>query len=261
MADAGAGDRSLIWDGCVNVRDLGGIPTEDGRATRRGAVIRSDNIGGLTPDGWSALARHGVVRIVDLRWPEERAQDPPRDMAGTVEVVHVAVLGPTYEESAAFFRELDAHVDRVEDAADHYAYSYVEFLERNRARFAAALAAIADADGPVVIHCMGGKDRTGLVAALLLRLAGVSLDEIGDDYSLSGPNLAGTLDAWLESAPDERERARRLKLSTTPASAMARVIAAVEDRHGSVAGYLEQGGLDSDQIDRLRDRLRSEAAP
>jgi protein tyrosine/serine phosphatase len=250
------GARTLVWDGCVNVRDLGGIPTEDGGVTRLGSIIRSDNIGGLTPDGWRALARHGVVRIVDLRWPEERAQDPPRDVGAAVEVVHVAVLGPSYAESEAFFRELDAHVDSVEDAADHYAYSYVEFLERNQERFAAALAAVADAPGPVVIHCMGGKDRTGLVAALLLRLAGVSIDEIGRDYSFSGPNLAVTLDDWLDSAPTEAERQRRIKLSTTPAAAMARVIASIEERHGSVAGYLEAGGLPPDQLERLRERLR-----
>jgi protein-tyrosine phosphatase len=250
------GARTLVWDGCVNVRDLGGIPTEDGGATRSGSVIRSDNIGGLTPDGWRALARHGVVRIVDLRWPEERAEDPPRDVNAAVEVVHVAVLGPSYAESAEFFRQLDAHVDSVEDAADHYAYSYVEFLERNRERFAEALAAVADADGPVVIHCMGGKDRTGLVAALLLRLAGVSRADIGHDYSLSAANLAGTLDAWLATAPDDAERQRRLKLSTTPASAMSRVIEEIEERHGSVAGYLQAGGLRREQIERLRDRLR-----
>ena len=100
------GGRELVWDGCVNVRELGGIPTEDGGTTREGAVIRSDNIGGLTPEGWRALARHGVVRIVDLRWPEERAQDPPRELGRAVEVVHVAVLGPTYEEGAEFFTQL-----------------------------------------------------------------------------------------------------------------------------------------------------------
>ena len=250
------GARALVWDGCVNVRDLGGIPTEDGGATRAGSVIRSDNIGGLTPDGWRALARHGVVRIVDLRWPEEREQDPPRDIGATVEVIHVSVLGPTYADGEAFFRELDAHVDSVDDAADHYAYSYVEFLERNRSRFAEALAAIADAPGPVVIHCMGGKDRTGLVAGLLLRVAGVSLEEIGRDYSLSGPNLAGTLDDWLDSAPNAAERARRVKLSRTPAAAMARVIASIEERYGGVASYLEAGGLRGEEIERLRERLR-----
>ena len=248
------GARTIVWDGCVNVRDLGGIPTEDGGQTRRGAVIRSDNIRGLTDDGWRALARHGVVRIVDLRWPEEIAHDPPRDVE--VEVVNVSVLGPNLAESRDFLRSLDAHVDAVDDIADHYAWSYVEFLERNRERFGQALAAIAEAGGPVVIHCMGGKDRTGLVAALLLRLAGASREEIGRDYSLSAENLAARTAAWLTQARTEQERDRVEKLSGTPATAMARVVAEIEDRYGSVAGYLEAAGLRADQIERLRERLR-----
>jgi protein-tyrosine phosphatase len=246
--------RVLVWDGCVNVRDLGGIPTDDGGNTQFGAVIRSDNLGALTPDGWRAIARHGVVRIVDLRWPEERAQDPPRDSG--IEVVHVSVLGPSFVDGMEWFHTLDDHVDLVEDVADHYAYSYVEFLERNARRFADALAAIADADGPVVIHCMGGKDRTGLVAALLLRLAGVSLDEIGLDYARSESNLAATLARWLAEAPTPDDRRRREKLSRTPATAMVRVIREIEDRHGSVAAYLEGAGLPADQLARLRKRLR-----
>jgi protein-tyrosine phosphatase len=248
------GARALVWDGCVNVRDLGGIPTEDGGTTRRGTVIRSDNIRGLTDEGWRALDGHAIARIVDLRWPEERAQDPPRDV--DVEVVHVSVLGPSLADGLDYLRTLDAHVELVDDIADHYAYSYLDFLERNRTRFGQAFAAIADADGPVVIHCMGGKDRTGLVAALLLRLAGVSLDAIGLDYSLSGPNLAGTLEAWLADAPDNRERARRRKLSRTPAAAMSRVVADLEDRYGNVTRYLEAAGLQPDQVERLRQRLR-----
>ncbi len=247
-----AAARTLLWDGCVNVRELGGIPTEDGGVTRTGSVIRSDNVAGLTPAGWRALEGHGIDRIVDLRWPEEQAEDPPRSV--DIEVVHVSVLGPTLDEE--FFRALDAHVDAVDDVADHFAWSYVEFLERNRERFGQALAAIADASGRVVIHCVGGKDRTGLVAALLLRLAGVAVDEIGRDYSLSGPNLAASRMGWLESAPTEQERRRREKLSQTPAIAMARVIADVERRYGSVAGYLEAAGLEPDQIERLRARLR-----
>jgi protein tyrosine/serine phosphatase len=247
--------RSLTWDGCVNVRDLGGIPTEDGQRTRSGSVIRSDNIRGLSDDGWRSLAGHGVVRIVDLRWPEERAEDPP-GVADDIEVVHVSVLGPSLDDSRDYFRELDANLDAVDDIADHYAWSYVDFLERNRTHFGAALAAVADADGPVVIHCMGGKDRTGLVAAILLRLAGVSLDQIGADYALSGPNLAPTRDPWLATAPNEVVRRRWEKLSATPAVAMSRVIEDLEGRYGSIAGYLEAAGVGPEQIDRLRARLR-----
>ncbi|HYK94375.1 MAG TPA: tyrosine-protein phosphatase [Candidatus Dormibacteraeota bacterium] len=246
--------RTITWDGCVNVRDLGGLPTEDGGETRSGRIIRADNLGALTAGGWRSLQRHGIERIVDLRWPEEAAEDPPRGVA--IEVVPVSVLGETMEASLDYLRELDAHLDSVDDVADHYAWSYVEFLERNRERFGQAFVAIAEADGPVVIHCMGGKDRTGLVAALLLRLAGVSLDEIGRDYALSGPNLALTLESWLDDAPTAVDRRRREKLSQTPADTMRRVIPVIEARHGSVAGYLQAGGLSTAQVERLRTRLR-----
>jgi protein-tyrosine phosphatase len=248
------GPRTINWDGCVNVRDLGGIPTEDGGVTRTGEVIRSDNIGALTPAGWQALEDHGVARIVDLRWPEELAEDPPRNV--DVEVVHVSVLGPSLSDGLDYLRTLDAHVDQVDDIADHYAWSYVEFLERNRERFGRAVAAVAGEPGTVVIHCMGGKDRTGLVSALLLRLAGVAHDEIGRDYALSGPNLAVTLGPWLDGAPNEMERKRREKLSGTPATAMTRVLEEIEHRYGSVEGYLLTAGVRPDQVDRLRARLR-----
>ena len=103
---------------------------------------------------------------------------------------------------------------------------------------------------------MGGKDRTGIVVALLLRLAGVAHDEIGRDYALSGPNLAVTLGSWLDSAPNAPERARREKLSRTPATAMTRVIAEIEQRYGSVDGYLVAAGVKPEQVERLRARLR-----
>lgn len=246
--------RAVTWDGCVNVRDLGGLPTEDGGETRPGRIIRSDNLGALTAAGWRSVEEHGVVRIVDLRWPEEIADDPPRD--SDIEAVNVSVLGDSFDADPGWVSELNAHVDSVEDIADHYAWSYVEFLERNREQFGRALAAVADADGPVVIHCMGGKDRTGLVAALLLRLAGVSLDVIGEDYSLSGPILMATRGEWLESAPTELDRQRREKLSETPADAMRRVVATIESRYGSVDAYLAAAGVTPAQLDALHARLR-----
>ena len=196
---------ALAWEGCLNVRDLGGLPTEDGRRTRAGAVVRSDNVRGLTDAGWRALADHGVTRIVDLRWPEELAEDQPRDV--DIDVVHVSVLGETYDRD--YVAELDAHLASVDDVAEHYAWSYVDFLERYRERFGRAFAAVADADGAVVVHCMGGKDRTGLVSALLLRLAGVGLETIGEDYALSAANLAPLSEQWLAEAADEAEREKR----------------------------------------------------
>jgi len=246
--------RTIAWDGCFNVRDLGGLPTEDGDMTRHGRVIRADNVGGLTTAGWRSVTEQGIVRIVDLRWPEEAAADPPRGVA--IEVVRVSVLGESLEATMDWIHELDANLDAVDDVADHYAWSYVEFLERERGRFGEALAAVVEADGPVVVHCMGGKDRTGLVAALLLRLAGVTALDIGRDYALSGPNLAVALLPWVDAAPTEVVRRRRVKLSQTPAAGMRRVIEEIETRHGSVAGYLVSAGVTAAQIEQLQGRLR-----
>ena len=247
----GCGVSELVWDGCLNVRDLGGLPTGDGGLTRLGSVVRSDNVRTLTDDGWHALQAHGISRIVDLRWPEELAEDQPRDVE--IEVVHVSVLGETFDEQ--YVAELDAHLASVEDVAEHYAWSYVDFLERYRDRFGLALAAVAEAEGGVVVHCMGGKDRTGLVSASLLRLAGVDVETIGADYALSAENLAVRSDEWVEAAENEAERAKREKLRHTPAEAMVRVLRELEHRYGDVDSYLRAAGLSADHVQRLRERL------
>jgi len=247
----------LEWDGCLNVRDLGGLPVEGGGRTALGRVVRSDNVRQLSDAGWHALANHGVTRIVDLRWPEELAEDQPRDV--DIDVVHVSVLGPGLDESSDYVQELDAHLDSVDDVADHFAWSYVDFLERFRDRFGRAFAAVADAPaGAVVVHCAGGKDRTGLVAAILLRLAGVPREEVAADYAKSEANLAPALRGWIERIEDEVVRSRRQKLARTPAEGMLRVLEEIEGRYGDVASYLRAAGLSHAQIERLRERL---AAP
>lgn len=242
--------RVLEWEGCLNVRDLGGVALEEGGETRYGALIRCDNVRRLTDAGWRALDEHGVTRIVDLRWPEELAEDPPRDV--DVEVVHVSLLGvldPDFEDDVFDYMAAG-------DPGGYWASAYTAMLDRHAGNFARALAAIADADGPVVFHCAGGKDRTGLVAALLLRLAGAPVEEIARDYELTAQFRARGADAWVEAAPDERERARRLFMQNTPAEAMRRALEHVERKQGSVEAYLRAAGLDEARLERLRTRLR-----
>jgi protein tyrosine/serine phosphatase len=240
----------LEWDGCLNVRDLGGVALAGGRETRFGSLIRSDNVRRLTDEGWRSLAEHGVTRIVDLRWPEELAEDEPRDV--DIEVVHVSLLGrldPDFSDDIEDYMAAD-------DPAGYWASAYTSILERHADNFARALAAIADADGgAVVFHCAGGKDRTGLIAALLLRLAGASIEEIAHDYSLTQQQVAGRPNEWVEAATDERERARRRFMQNTPAATMQRTLEELERKHGSVEGYLRDAGLDDTQLRRLRERL------
>lgn len=233
------------------MRDLGGLPTGGGGTTVRGSIIRSDNVGDLTEIGWRSLADHGVVRIVDLRWSVEREGEEPPPVE--VEVVHVPLLGETLDEE--YLAELNASLDASDDVADHYAWSYVDFLERFRDRVGLALGAVADVEGTVVVHCAGGKDRTGLISALLLRLADVDTAVIAADYAVSEENLAPNGPAWIEGGGDEIERERRRKLMQTPAEAMTQTLDALERRYGTVEDYLRGTGLDDEQVARLRARL------
>jgi protein-tyrosine phosphatase len=244
-------DRVLEWDGCANVRDLGGFRTADGGTTRRGAVVRSDNARRLTDAGWEALVAHGVRTVLDLRWPEELAEDPPRELP--IEAVHVSLFGNL---DLDYFKDLDARVAPLAKA-DRVRETYLEFLELYRENFAAAIAAVADAaEGGVLVHCAAGKDRTGLIAAFLLRLAGVPEDDVAEDYAESEANLAELTSKWIAEAPDERERERRVKLSSTPRDAMSGVLAALDERYGGVREYLLAAGASPETLDRAAARLR-----
>jgi protein tyrosine/serine phosphatase len=240
--------RLLEWEGCLNVRDLGGVAVAGGGETRYGVLIRADNIRRLTEDGWRSLAAHGVSRIVDLRWQTELDEDPPRDLA--IEVVHVSLLGefdPDFSDDILDYMAAD-------DPAGYWAISYTRILERFAPNFGRALAAIADApEGAVVFHCAGGKDRTGLVAALLLRLAGAPVDEIARDYALTAGRGVGN--RWVEESRDDDERAIRSFMQNTPADAMRRAIEQLERDHGSVEAYLRHAGLDEARIELLKTRL------
>lgn len=246
---------ALAWDGCVNVRDLGGLTTQSGERTRPGRLVRADNLRRLSDEGWRALAASGVRRVVDLRFPEELAEDPPRDVP--VDVVHVSLLGPNRTDE--WQGEFNAAMDRAATAEEYLVWSYLEFLERYRSQFGRVFDAIADAPaGAVVFHCVGGKDRTGLVAALCLRLAGVAVDEVAADYALTEANLAPGNPTWVDAAPDAAERRRRELLLPAPASAMRRVLEELERRHGSTAGYLGDCGVSEERLERVRARLLGE---
>ena len=243
--------RDLVWDGCLNVRDLGGLPTEDGGVTRFGSVVRADNVRRLSEVGWRALAEYGVTTIVDLRLSKEVAEDPPREL--DFDVAHV----PVFDDDPAFWSALDARLARL-DAVAHKREAYLATLERSRHRFGDAFAAVANArPGVVVVHCMGGKDRTGLVSALLLRNAGVGVDDVAADYALAEERLSELREAYVAAAIDEDDRELRPRVSGAPAAAMAGVLEDLDRRYGGVGGYLHEAGVDEGTQARARARLRN----
>jgi protein tyrosine/serine phosphatase len=234
-----AQSRDLAWGDCLNVRDLGGHETATGGVTRRGVVVRSDALDRLTPLGWEALFEHGVTTVVDLRTTDERIG---RCLPGRLEEVHV----PLFEDADA--EELFA-ADGLEDL-------YCRMLERRAGAFADAVGAIAEAgSGGIVVHCQIGKDRTGLVCAFVLALAGVPDDAIGSDYALSESRVQPLVAEWIEAAFEPGERARRAWLSGAGRDTMLATLSLVERRFGGVEGYLRAAGSTSGQLAALRRRL------
>jgi protein tyrosine/serine phosphatase len=231
--------RDLAWDGCLNVRELGGLPTRDGGETRLGAVVRADSVRQLSDDGWQALLEHGIRTVIDLR------------------VVHVPFMEAEEAELRELQDELEAAVEAAPDIETSTRDVYLIFLERFRSNAAAGVRAVADAPaGGVVIHCVGGKDRTGLLSAFLLHLAGVEDDDIAADYALSEERLRPRHEAWFAAAETEEELARLRRIARTPAESMVGVLEEVGARYGGVAEYLRSAGVTDEELRLVRARLR-----
>jgi len=228
----------LDWPDCRNVRDLGGMPTRDGATIRPGALIRADSLDNLVDEAVDVARAAGVSRVVDLRRVGESPRRHP--FAGDPTYVSVPVQNPA--------------------DPDHewltLAEIYLAMLDLRPQLFTEAVAAVADApDGAVVVHCAGGKDRTGIVVAMALTIAGVEADVIAADYALTEGRLEEASRAFLETVTDERTREILRALQPTPASNMLRVLDHLDERYGGVEGYLRAGGMSTDQLAALRNRL------
>lgn len=263
--------RTLDWEACRNARDLGGLPLLAGGETRFGAVARCDTLRQLTPAGWSSLVSYGARTVLDLRFRAEIEADEPLDSgpgglsrslgaasADGVRPAHVrtVVVSALGEPD----RELGRHIDSLSRAQPDEASStravYLELLSLFRAQFAAAVATVADApEGAVVVHCHAGKDRTGLVVALMLGVAGVAPEAIAADYALSGPNIASSLAAWIEDGDDAEEREHRRRVGLAPEQAMVDVLEELDTRYAGAAEYLLGAGVGENDLLRVRERL------
>ena len=247
--------RDLVWDGCLNVRDLGGLATRDGGETRFGAVVRADSVRLLSDDGWQALVDHGIRTVIELRGDEERADDPPAE--SPVEIVHIPFLSGDQTERDALGEELETAATTAPDVAAGTRDVYLIFLARFRSNVAAAVRAVAHAPaGGIVIHCVGGKDRTGLLSALLLHLAGVDDGDIAADYALSEERLRPRHERWFAAAETEEELERLRRIARTPAASMVGVFAELDRRYGGVEEYLRGAGVTHEELELVRARLR-----
>jgi protein-tyrosine phosphatase len=235
--------RLLDFPSLLNARELGGYPTIDGSHTRWRSLLRSDDLAQLTRAGLEAFSRYGIETVVDLRWPEE-ALESPTPIIGALKHVRyeqISLLTPTAQEWRA--RRADSTAKELWNRS---------MLEKVREELKEVLAVIAGASpGPLLFHCVAGKDRTGVIAALLLTLADVEPDAIVQDYTASTEYLR---EAYLKRYADA-EPAAIIDVVQCPEAGIHNMFEYLET-FGGASGYLEEIGVPLEQIARLRARLR-----
>jgi protein-tyrosine phosphatase len=252
-------DRARLapLQGASNVRDLGGYPTLDGRHTRHGVLLRADSLHGLTASDQAWLQSYGVGTVIDLRH-EDELQRAPSMFARTTFVTyrHIPVREDDIVNSDSRYiapppKTLDAYYRQVVDCCQSSLRTVFDALTAPQAL-------------PALFGCTAGKDRTGIVAALVLSVAGVPREHVIEDYALTAQHGAATLQrlrlegvayaermglsaAWFESM-----------LQCEPAF-MANLLAYLDDRLGGPTAYLHAIGVREEQLVRLRANLVANA--
>lgn len=242
----GEGQRGVEFENVFNFRDLGGYPTEDGATVRWGQVYRADDLSQLTPPDYERFTALGIRTVVDLRRPNEIEEfGRVADLDGMA-YHHVHLVHPKWEA-----RGFDNTAERTEFVIERYR----EMADVSAQGFGTALRLIADADrAPLVFHCIAGKDRTGILAALTLSLLGVADEDVVEDYYLSEQAEPA---AWARYTrvrrPDLQDLVRDYDVS--PREAMAGLLDYLRQTHGSVAGYAASIGVTDEHIAAMRAHL------
>ena len=249
---SGTVERHIRLEGAFNVRDLGGYALAGGGTTRWRSVLRADGLQGLTEADMGTLLDVGLATVVDLRSDLELQRHP------SAFAVHRAV---DYRHIPLF--DSLAPVDTLLSSSPTYSLAerYVSAVEVCGPALARIATTIAEADGGVVLfNCTAGKDRTGIVAAMLLGLAGVADDDIVQDYALTASTAAPLMDSLREAARKRglSETAAAILLSSE-APTMRAFLGHVSDRHGGFSSYLSRAGVSDRHLDLLVDRLVARA--
>lgn len=257
-------DRFERVDGVRNFRDFGGYRGADGRVVRRGHLFRAGHFGFLTDEGRAALAARGLSVAVDLRRPEERAlhpnllQDLPVRTLAEGEAQDGFVLPP----HLAYLRDNDIDAKAMRRFMIE-TYVRVPYEETHLRLFAQTFDLLAAGDGPLVVHCAAGKDRTGILVALVHDVLGVSEDDIECDYLLTNAigddESAERLQAYVERIFEAFGKSVTVEdmkpMMGVELEFLHTAWAEMAKRDGGRTGYLARIGVDAAKREAIRARL------
>jgi protein-tyrosine phosphatase len=238
--------RRLPLDGLLNARDLGGYPTENGE-TRWGVFLRADLPVRLTPGDLAFLRRFGLTTDIDLRGDEERQRK----------------LDVLAEEDWLQYRQISLRHGPAAEAGRPYAFQegfswgaqYVVLADTQKGWIRCVLEALAAAPGPALFHCSLGKDRTGIVAAILLGLCGVSDEDIVADYTVSSCYLEPIYRDMLKNVPEGYIKTLDAPHFSASPENMKMLLRHINREYGGIPGYIRACGTEADAVRRLIERL------
>ncbi|MEO6397713.1 MAG: tyrosine-protein phosphatase [Tepidiformaceae bacterium] len=235
--------RELRLEVAHNVRHIGGY--EGTRGTTSDSIVRSAGLQRLTEGGLGALADAGITTIIDLRSSVERSEQGSPDVSRFgIRALHNPIW------------EADASPAGLGEGFAGYAPIYRSMLASGAPAYRLLFETIAQSDGGVLFHCAAGKDRTGVAAALMLKLVGVAESEIIEDFALSETLLAPM---FAEFAPRMAERGinaekARMLMASDPA-AITDTLEHLRETHGGAEGYMRHIGMSGTAVSALQARL------
>jgi protein-tyrosine phosphatase len=260
--------RHVSIDGAKNIRDLGGYLTSEGGSVRWGIIFRADNVGSLKPRSQTALTQYGIRTVIDLR-RDSQIEALGNVFAARPDVTfyhHPMVTDATDEEMMEASMVARKWIQRMEDLEGPQlrAANYCMRLDTRQEAIRETLSTLASLGTlPALFHCQAGKDRAGIMAALVLGIARVTNKTIVEDYELSGYYRwrgslleSGAIDPdknnWREADEDPEYEAFRLD---SPAETMVEVLQYLEDKYGGIEGYVKEIGVRKEEIRALREAV------
>jgi len=257
-------ERLIALEGALNWRDLGGYRTADGRVTKWDCIYRSDGLDQLTDADLDVISELGVKLVIDFRVDREVDENPSRLADHPDLRCQRLPIGGDEVEGRSILEVIRAGELRTY-TVEEMAGTYERLLEEFAPVFGEVLTHAADPDNhPMVFHCTAGKDRTGLMAMLLLGVLGVSDEDIVVDYELTTQYRSNRrleiLGPEIEKAGGDLETVRPYLTAFAPV--MVATIERLHRDHGSIEEFLlAKAGVDSHTLSRLRESLLASVNP
>lgn len=235
-------ERRVPFANVFNFRDLGGYALADGRTTQWGRIFRADGLQRLDDADLELVDAIGIRTVIDLRTSNEINDRGAFPVAKyPVSYHHLSIIDATWMETG-----VPEFPDDEQGGIDFLIWAYRDMLDQGADKFAQAIATLSlPGNGPTVFHCAAGKDRTGILAALVLGGLGVDHEVIAQDFGLTRHSME-RMRTWLgvnnPEALDDMNRRPKHMFGAHP-DAMRQILADIDATHGGVRGYLSSIGI------------------